>query len=260
MACASAQRIDGGNDAAHGTKVNAMQPNPEREVSIADSGRLGVRRATPIAVSSGLFGVLYGATCVSLGISPGLAALSCLLVFSGAVQFAALGMLAEPFSPAAIAISSLLICNRLFLMGVSIAEPLRERSWTARLLSMSLLTDGAWAATIAETARVDRLVYFVSAGAWILALWTLGTLAGAIVAGQLDPQTISALGFSGVIFLTLLLLLVVKNTSMGHAPWIVASLISVVSSWFWPLSVGFLLGVAGGALAGWFGDAREKGQ
>lgn len=222
------------------------------------SAQLGVRRATPLAVSSGLFGLLYGAACTSLGISPALAALSCLLVFSGAVQFAVLGMLAEPFSASAIAVASLLICNRLFLMGVSIADHIRARSWAARLLSMMILTDGAWAATIAEKAPVDRFVYFVAAGAWILVLWVTGTLFGAILAGQFEPQTIAALRFAGVLFLGLLLLLVVKNTSMGHAPWIASALASLAASRLAPLPLAFLIGVTIGSCIAWFGASREQ--
>src|ERR1700750_3131197 len=144
----------------------------------AESARLGFRKATPLAISSGLFGILYGAACASLGISPWWAALSCILVFSGAVQFAILGLLGDPFSVSTIAVSSLLICNRLFLMGVSIASHLRDRSWLARLLSMLVLTDGAWAATTAERSAVDRFSFLVSAGSWILALWVLGTVSG----------------------------------------------------------------------------------
>lgn len=225
--------------------------------SLADSARLGARRATPLAVSSGLFGILYGAACASLGISPVLAALSCVLVFSGAVQFAALGLLAEPFSAMTVAVSSLLICNRLFLMGVSIADSLGGRPWGPRLLSMLVLTDGAWAATISEKAPVDRFVFFVAAGLWILLLWVLGTVLGALIAGQLERDMIAALRFSGVLFLALLLLLVVKNTAMGHAPWIVSALASMVASQVLPLPVAFLVGVVVGASVAWFGASRR---
>ena len=225
--------------------------------SRTQSAQLGVQRATPLAISSGLFGILYGAACVSLGISPTLAALSCILVFSGAVQFTVLGMLAEPFSASAIAISSLLICNRLFLMGISIADYIGAHSWATRLLSMTVLTDGAWAATIAEKAPVDRFVFFVCAGIWILVLWVSGTLLGAVVAGQLEPKMITALRFSGVLFLALLLLLVVKNTSMGHAPWIASMLASLAASRLVPLPLAFLIGVTVGSCIAWFGASRE---
>ena len=230
----------------------------DRGCSPVQSARLGVRRATPLAISSGLFGILYGAACASLGISAGLAALSCVLVFSGAVQFAMLGMLGDPISILTIAVSSLLICNRLFLMGVSIADHMRERSWAARVLSMLVLTDGAWAAVIAETAPVDRFIYFVFAGLWILVLWVSGAVLGAVIAGQFEQEVFAALRFAGVLFLVLLILLLVKNTSMGHAPWMVSALTSMAASLAAPLPVGFLIGVLAGSFVAWFGASRGQ--
>lgn len=228
---------------------------PQR-LSFNNSALLGLRRATPFAVSSGLFGILYGAACASLGISPGLAALSCVLVFSGVVQFPILGMLGEPFSIVTIAVTSLLICNRLFLMGLSIASSFVERPWTSSFLSLFVLTDGAWAATISEKEPVDRFVYFVFAGAWILVLWVLGTVAGSLVAGQFEPHLIASLKFSGVLFLTLLLLLVVRNASMGHKPWITSALISTTVSQVLPLPLSLLIGVSMGTLVAWFSANR----
>lgn len=230
-----------------------VERGPSTEtLSSAASARLGFRKATPLAISSGLFGILYGAACASLGISPLLAALSCILVFSGAVQFAVLGMLGEPFSVSTIAVSSLLICNRLFLMGVSIADHLRDRSWLARLLSMFVLTDGAWAATTAERSVVDRFCFLVSAGVWILALWVAGTVAGGLIAGRLESDLIIALRFAGILFLTLLLLMVVKSTAMGHWPWIAAASTSLLGSRYLPMPLAFLTGVLSGLAVAWF--------
>ena len=233
------------------------EERPPGPHSFSSSLRLGVRRATPLAVSSGLFGILYGAACTALGVSPALAALACVLVFSGAVQFAVLGMLSEPVSYAAIAVSSLLICNRLLLMGVSIAQHLRSRPFPVRLFSMFVLTDGAWAATIAEKEQVDRFAFYVTAGLWILLLWVLGTLFGAIVAASLESEVISALRFAGVLFLVLLLLLVVRNASMGHLPWSAAALTSLGASFLLPLPAAFLIGVSLGASIAWFRGAGE---
>jgi predicted branched-subunit amino acid permease len=236
-----------------------VERGPSTEaLSAAASARLGFRKATPLAISSGLFGILYGAACASLGISPGWAALSCILVFSGAVQFAVLGMLGDPFSVSTIAVSSLLICNRLFLMGASIADHLRDRSWPARLLSMFVLTDGAWAATTAERSAVDRFSFFVSAGLWILALWVSGTVAGGLIAGRLEPDLIVALRFAGILFLTLLLLMVVKSTAMGHWPWMIAASTSLLGSRYIPMPIAFLTGVLCGVAVAWFGSPERK--
>ena len=237
----------------------AGQKCSEQSLSIFESCKLGFLRGTPMAVSSGLFGILYGAACASLGISPALAVLSCVLVFSGAVQFATLSMLGEPLSLGAIAVSSMLICNRLILMGISIADHLRTQSVGARILSMFVLTDGAWAATIAEKQPVDRFSFFVSAGLWILLLWVLGTLAGAVVAESLSAELITSLRFAGVLFLSLLLLLVVGNTSMGHFPWIASALSALGTSLFLPSWFAFMVGVSVGATVAWFTTATIEG-
>src|SRR3954463_8368461 len=238
---------------------NIVERGPSRQaLSASESARLGFRKATPLAISSGLFGILYGAACASLGISRQWAALSCILVFSGAVQFAILGMLGDPFSVSTIAVSSLLICNRLFLMGASIADHLRDRTWVARLLSMLVLTDGAWAATTAERSAVDRFSFFVSAGVWILALWVSGTVAGGLIAGRLEPDLVVALRFAGILFLTLLLLMVVKSTAMGHWPWIAAASTSLLGSRYFPIPLAFLTGVLAGVAVAWFRRAERR--
>jgi len=240
-------------------RIGSSPPSPPG-LSRAESRWLGVRRATPLALSSGMFGILYGASCASLGISPEMAALSCLLVFSGAAQFAALGMLAEPVSYSAIAVSGLLICNRLALMGASIADHVRDRPLYRRIVGMTVLTDGAWAATVAENKPVDRFAFFIAAGLWILTLWTGGALVGALAATDLPLDAIQALRFAGVLFLALLLLLVVRNTAMGHLPWAAAALASFAASQALPLPAAFLAGVAAGAVVAWRGQAKGCGD
>jgi 4-azaleucine resistance transporter AzlC len=260
---------DGASGGASGADVNVVR-EMEKASDIVERGlsretlppgestRLGFRKATPLAISSGLFGILYGAACASLGVSPPLPALSCILVFSGAVQFAVLGMLGEPFSLSTIAVSSLLICNRLFLMGASIADHFRDRCWRARLVSMFVLTDGAWAATAAQRSAADRFFFFVGAGVWILALWVLGTVSGGLIASRLEPDLIVALRFSGVLFLALLLLMVVKSTAMGHWSWIAAASTSLVGSRYLPMPMAFLMGLLFGVAVAWLGHSEHK--
>lgn len=216
----------------------------------------GARKANPLAVSSGLFGLVYGAACSTLGISAGLAMLSCLAIFSGAVQFAALGLIEPPMSLTAIAVSSLLISNRLVLMGASIAEPLGSRPLPWRLLVMPILTDGNWAATVAERRPLDRFAFFVGGGLWILCLWVAGTGAGALAAGLFSREVLVSLRFAGALFLVLLLLLVVRSTRPGHLPWLASALTAAAAAQWLPLAPAFLLGLAAGAALAWRGIRR----
>lgn len=211
------------------------------------AARAGAESANALAISSGLFGILYGAACTSLGISGPLAILSSLLVFSGAVQFAALPLLEEPLALGAIAVSTLLICNRIILMGVSIAPHLATRPLLHRILALHVLTDGSWVATLAVERPIDKFPFFVGAGAWILLLWIIGTFAGTLTASALDPEMLGALRFSGVLFLGLLLLLVVEKTGTNHAPWMLSAATAWIVSLALPLSLAFITGVGVGA-------------
>ena len=226
---------------------------------VVQSIGLGARRANGIAVSSGFFGLLYGAACASFDISAPLAALASFLVFSGAVQFAALPLLDEPLEVGALAVSTLLVCNRLVLMSAAIAPHLADRPIWFRFPALHLVTDGAWAATVSETSSVDRSIFFVGAGAWILLLWVLGTLAGVGIAGFLGSALIAELRFSGILFLGLLLLLVASKSAVGRVPWIVSGITAAIVSLVTPLWIAYLIALGIGAglavfMDGWGND------
>ncbi len=222
----------------------------------------GARSAHAIAISGAFFGLLYGAACISYGISAPMAVLSSLLVFSGAVQFASLGLLDEPQYLIAIALSSLLISNRLILMAAAVAPHLGTRSPIERLASLHTVTDGSWAAVVGAIDRKDRNKIMVGAGLWVLLLWALGTLLGSWAASFADPTALKAFRYFGVIFLLLLLLMVVRTTRISHVPWLVAAITSCLSSLIFGISLSFIIGVSVGGFLAWHLDtiSSELGQ
>jgi predicted branched-subunit amino acid permease len=223
------------------------------------AAREGAKKSNAIALSSGFLGILYGAACAALGISPALSVASSLLVFSGVVQFVSLSMLDEPLPLAAITVSALLVANRLVVMGGSIAWHLKNKPLIARILSLHMLTDGSWAALVTtQTKESERLPFFIGAGAWVLFLWAAGTMLGTAVAGLFDGDTIASLRFSGVLFLALLLLLVVRNAKMGHYPWLVSMIVSLIAHQFLPLPLTFLIGMSAGAAFAWLRPNGSK--
>ncbi len=225
------------------------------------AARAGAIACRSISASSFFFGLLYGAACAALGIATGLAALSSLLVFSGAVQFAMLPLVQDPLPAAAIAISSVLISTRLVLMGASIAPVMAPRPWPARLGALAVLTDGAWAATIAERRPVDRFAFFVGAGGSTLVLWVAGTTLGALLAALADPALLARLPFTGMLFLVLLLLMVTRAARLAVLPWLIAGAVSALAAQVVALEAAVLIAVAvGGGLAWWRGAAPAGGR
>lgn len=226
-------------------------------LSWADA-RMGIVRTHPIAFSGFLFGILYGASCVAIGVSPWVAALASLLILSGAVQFAALGLMNGDNVLIGTAISSFLIATRQILLGASIARHLADRPLGVRYLSMPLLTDGNWAAMMGEKGPYDRLSFFLAGGAWIVALWAAGTLLGGLIADRIPDDTIVALGFSGTVFLSLLLLVVQRNTRAPHLPWIVSLAVSILLARAGSTEAAFLIGASSGGLTAWITHVGRK--
>jgi len=229
----------------------ARRAPPDAPADRWRSAAIGARRGLAIAVGSALFGILYGAACVGLDLSPTLAVASSVLVFSGAVQFAVLGMLDGPASAAAVALTSALVSLRLVLMGGSLSGHLTDSPKAGRLAAVPLLTDASWAAVLAETRPVDRLGVFAGAGACVLVFWTAGTAAGTALGGALPPGADRSLAFSGVVFLVLLALVAVRVTGASHAPWLAAALAAILAGTWVPEPAAMLVGVAAGAAAAW---------
>ena len=186
------------------------------------------------------------------------AALASLLILSGAVQFAALGLMNSDNVLIGIAIASFLIATRQILLGASIARHLADRPLAVRYLSMPLLTDGNWAAVMGEGGSYDRLSFFLAGGAWIVGLWAAGTLLGGLAAEQIPSGAVVALSFSGTVFLSLLLLVVQRNTRAPHLPWIIAMAVSILLAKVGFTEAAFLIGAASGGLVAWATHMRKK--
>lgn len=150
-----------------------------------------VRDGIIIGAATGVFGAAFGVLAVSAGLSvPKVMALS-LLVFTGASQFAAVGVVAAGGSQAAAVASALLLGARNGFYGVALARHLRSRL-LGRVAEAQLVIDESTALSLAQPDPEDRERAFLAAGLAVFVFWNLGTLGGAL-GGEVigDP---SALG------------------------------------------------------------------
>jgi 4-azaleucine resistance transporter AzlC len=142
--------------------------------------------------ASGLgFGFVYGLAAREAGFSPLEVLAMSTLVFGGAAQFAAVGYVASGLAwPGVIAFTALLNARHL-LYSAALAPWLRDVPRIRRALMAHLLTDESFALSIAHFERIGRAD---ERGYWIAALldfipWTLATLAGATIGGQIPDPT-----------------------------------------------------------------------
>ncbi len=188
----------GMSDAASTSSAMARSPRealPERwEIARAAAG---------IALYAAAFGFTFGAVATSAGLGLLQIVTLSVVLFSGASQFALVGVLAVG-GPAAAALSAamLLGCRNAFY-GLPLTPILRPRG-LKRLLTAQFVIDETTAMTVAQrTPRAGRFAFWVT-GLGLFALWNLGTLAGALVGGGINTSAFGLDAAAPAIFLALL--------------------------------------------------------
>ena len=157
-------------------------------VSLAASRRRLVVDVVGIAASAVAFGFVFGLAADGAGFSPLEAAAMSVIVFAGAAQFAAVGYILGGLAWPAIVLLTALLNARHLLYSAALAPWLREVPLFRRAVMAHLLTDEAFALSIAHFTRIGRTD---ERGYWIAAIggdfipWTLATMAGAVAGRQI---------------------------------------------------------------------------
>jgi 4-azaleucine resistance transporter AzlC len=154
---------------------------------------------TGIVASAAGFGVVFGLTARGAGFSLVEAIAFSTIVFAGASQFAAAGMVAAGFGWPAIVLLTGLVNARHALYSAALAPWLRERPRRERAAMAHVLTDEAFALSLVHFRRLrfaDRRGYWLAAIGGVFVPWNLATLLG-FVGGQVIPDP-AALGLDVV--------------------------------------------------------------
>ena len=154
----------------------------QRSASVVSAGVL-------LGLAVGVFGVSFGLIAVTAGLSPAKASAMSLLVFTGASQFAAVGVVGAGGSPATAIASALFLGARNAAYGLTMA-PVLEGRLPKRLLAAQLVIDESTALAMAQSNNRERQRGFWAAGVSIYVFWNIGTVIGAL-GGQLigKPET-----------------------------------------------------------------------
>ncbi len=145
-----------------------------------------VRDALSVSVTVGAYGVAFGAASVAAGFSVLQSCLFSLLTFTGASQFAAIGVVASG-GPAISAIATAsMLGTRNALYGIQMAPILRVRG-LRRILSAHVTIDESTAVSLSQAPRglhAMRVGFWVT-GLGVFVFWNLFTLLGALGAKAL---------------------------------------------------------------------------
>ncbi len=197
-----------------------------------------------VGLATGAYGVSFGAIATGAGLDVWQACVMSLAVFTGASQFAFIGVIASGGNPLAGAFTALLLGSRNMFYGLSIA-PLLRLTGPARIVSAHLVMDESTAMTITrETTRQARLGFFWT-GLSIFVLWNATTLLGALAGTAMgDPRDY---GLDAAVAAAFLGLLWPRLTSWGAR--LTALLAAAVALGLVPFTAAGLPIIIGGAVA-----------
>jgi len=157
-----------------------------------------------VGIATGLYGVSFGAVSVAAGLSVLQTCILSLLMFTGASQFAMVGVVAAGGPPLSGALTALMLGTRNTFYGLKLAPLLRFRGWR-RPVTAHLVIDESTAMSVTRDSTADARVGFLSTGLAVFALWNLFTLGGAIAGDRIgDPRTYGLDAAVGAAFLALL--------------------------------------------------------
>jgi predicted branched-subunit amino acid permease len=155
-----------------------------------EEGRSAVLRdALAIGLTTGAYALSFGALGVTTGLSVLQTCALSLLMFTGASQFALLGVLAAGGGALAAAATAALVGSRNALYALRMAPLLQVRG-VRRLLAAQLVIDESTAMAVARPPGPAGRLAFYATGLSVFVCWNLGTLAGALGGQALgDPET-----------------------------------------------------------------------
>lgn len=157
-----------------------------------------------MGLATGAYGVSFGAVSVAAGLSVVQTCALSLLMFTGASQFALVGVLAAGGAPLSGALTALLLGTRNTLYGLRLAPLLQWSGWR-RLLGAHLVIDESTAMSVTRSSRAAARLGFLTTGLSVFLLWNLATFAGAIAGTVLgDPRTFGLDAAVGAAFMALL--------------------------------------------------------
>jgi predicted branched-subunit amino acid permease len=147
-----------------------------------------LRQCMSVGVATGTYGISFGALSVAAGLSLWQTIALSALLFSGASQFAVVGIVAAGGSGAAAVATSTLLGMRNGLYGLQMSRLLGVHG-LRRVAAAQLTIDESTAVGVVQPERSAQRLGFWGTGLAVYVMWNLMTIVGAVVGNTLgDPK------------------------------------------------------------------------
>jgi predicted branched-subunit amino acid permease len=213
-----------------------------------------IRDAMGIGIATGAYAFSFGAISTAAGLSLLQTCALSVLMFTGASQFALVGVVGAGGSVWAGAATAALLGSRNALYGVRLSSLLDRGGWR-RAAAAHFVIDETTAMAIARDSVAESRLAFWATGLAVFTLWNLGTLIGALATDALpNPKVLGFDAAPPAAFLALLAPRLRAREPMAIA--LGAGVVALVCLPFVPAGVPLLI-VA--VLVAIFGVLRSRG-
>ncbi len=205
-----------------------------------------MRNAVGIGVATGAYGISFGAVAITAGLSVAQTAALSLLMFTGASQYALVGVLGAGGGAVPGVATAVLLGTRNALYGLRLASLLEVRG-LRRAGAAQLIIDESTAMAVSRNEPREARLAFWATGLSVFVLWNLGTVAGAFGAKALsDPRVLGLDAAAPAAFIALL-----APRMRTREPWLIALVAAgaaIVAVPLSPVGVPVLVAAAAAAL------------
>jgi len=220
----------------------------------------GVKDELPILMGVIPFGLIYGASTRSAGISAPTAQAMSSIIFAGSAQFITIQLIGSGVPAGIILLTAVIINLRHALYSASLAPYLKPLNTRWRMLLSYLLTDEAYAVAITHYQKPGDMSrkhwYFLGAGLALWTTWQTSTAIGIILGAQIPASW--SLDFALPLTFIALVIPLIKNRA-GVAAATAAGLIAILTAAL-PFKLGLVVATLVGIGVGLCLEPRNKKQ
>jgi predicted branched-subunit amino acid permease len=163
-----------------------------------------IRDGLGVGLAVGVFGLVFGAAAVTAGLTVAQACVLSLLAFTGASQFALVGVISGGGSLVAGVLGAVLLGGRNALYGLRLSRLLGVRG-LRRMVTAHLVIDETTAVATAQPDDDSARAGFTATAVTLYTVWNLTTLLGAAGASRMgDPGRYGLDAVGPAVFLALL--------------------------------------------------------
>ena len=221
----------------------------------------GLKTGLPIVIGYVPIGIAYAIMARQAGLSIGQTCAMSLLVYAGASQMMAAGMVGQGAGLLAVVLATFVLNLRHLIMSMCVMNKMEPAPTGIKLLAAFGITDESFAVFTTDKRAIHTVWFFLGLGISIYLAWNLGSLIGAVAMDVLPTILTACLGVAlYAMFIALLMPNLPGNGRLALLALLTAvcnTLLNLVMASSWALIVSTLVCAFAGVF---FVDLGEEGS